>query len=173
MEIPRHERHIASDDAHEDHISRLEGIEVDSTFWSGIGQKYDVFYDNLGAELQEQLMNGTPLGGGAFGTVQLVMCRGITLARKSIRTPTSANLNAVKAEIDAIRNLAGHQHIVRLVGTYLSTEHGHTMYHILTFPVADCDMNTFLGDCEAWYRFPSPEIQRLRKVLRLDVFTDF
>lgn len=159
----------------DDYLLGLNGMHLGSLWnWSGMGQKYDVDYESLGSDLEDQLMTGTAIGHGAAGTVQRVVCCGIPLAQKSIRTTTSAAVAAVKSEVETILNLKGHRHIVQLVGTYYTTDHGHKMYHLLTFPVADCDMDIFLNDCDSLFRNECSHStwQRILRVSKIDA-TDY
>jgi serine/threonine protein kinase len=52
-----------------------------------------------------------------------------------------------KTEIDILKRLPSHYHIIQLVGTYT---HRHLL-GILLYPVAVCDLHTFFEDVEAWH----------------------
>lgn len=127
-------------------IQKLQEIDDDSTYWSNTGEKYDASCESLSLSTQSSLLSTSVLGTGAFGNVYRVICRQIPMAKKSIRTSSEAQLDAVKAEVRAGQRLNGHTHIVQLVGTYITEHHGESMLHILSFPVADRDLERFLTD---------------------------
>lgn len=134
---------------YEDQLAELKVIE-EKVEWSGIGEKYDVNFDRLDKEIQEQLKAGTDLGSGGFGRVTKVICRQIPMANKSIRVERhSETLKRRKREPKHAQNLDGHGHITKIVGTCLVAHSGgDETFHILSFPVTYLDLNKFLSECE-------------------------
>lgn len=62
---------------------------------------------------------------------------------------TDYNIDQIVRETSIGKTVDGHEHIVKLIGTYQSTSHGNNFRHILTFPVAVCDLEQLLEDFEA------------------------
>lgn len=139
---------LSRDQEYKAHEDKLGVMSARKTYWSQTGQMCDVNYTSLSPSIQSQLQNSTPLGAGGQGSVHRVVCHGVPLARKSIHIDPPSLLAAIKTEVKHLRSLAGHPHMVQLVGTYITPHHAYEMLHILTFPVADCDMHTFLDDYE-------------------------
>lgn len=132
-------------------LSRLLELERSTKKWSGTGQAYDVDYEDVEpVAIRKELRKSEELGEGAFAMVRRTTCHSIPLARKSLHALSEQRLKDIKEEIKIGVSFAGHKHLVKLVGTYTTEEHsGATTYHILTFPVADCDMDKFLRNCVA------------------------
>jgi serine/threonine protein kinase len=52
-----------------------------------------------------------------------------------------------KREIEILKRLSSHEHIIQLVGTYTHRQ----FLGLLLYPVAVCDLHTFFEDVEAWH----------------------
>lgn len=132
-------------------LSHLLELERSPKKWSGTGKAYDVDYEDVEpVAIRKELRKSEELGEGAFAMVRRTTCHSIPLARKSLHALSKQRLKDIKKEIKIGVSLAGHEHLVKLIGTYTTEEHsGATTYHILTFPVADCDMDKFLRNCVA------------------------
>ena len=153
-------------------LARLLKIQEGQSKWSGTGEIYDVDYDTIVPEVKNELKfkpGRKELGKGGFGIVQKVKCLKIAMARKSIVAQSSKHLAQIKAETDTTKKVAEgqHRHLIQLVGYYRTTDDhsGITTYLILTFPVADCDLDSFLNDCEAVRKanfvYDRPETQHI------------
>lgn len=93
------------------------------------------------------------LGEGGFGSVHKVICHRIPLADKSIKVERLERLERralerIKLESKHAARLAGNNHFPRVVGTYLEGDVGTQTFHILSYPVANMDLSTFLDECE-------------------------
>ncbi|OAL56451.1 kinase-like protein [Pyrenochaeta sp. DS3sAY3a] len=104
--------------------------------WSGKGQ-HVVF--SLQASVP--LIPMGRLGSSATAVVEAVQCRRIQLARKTIRCSRKLSMTEAVNEIYHLQTLQNF-HIIQLVGSYLQ---GRT-FAILTYPVADSHLGTFLED---------------------------
>ena len=131
---------------YESRLSLLKEMNATSTYWTGTDQQFDVNYESLSSDIRSQLYNRRTLGTGVNGEVHEIQCQNINMARKSVRACHRRPLASLKSEINAIQKLEDHRHIVRLMGSYITSDHGGETLHILTFPVADCDLHRFL-DC--------------------------
>lgn len=114
---------------------------VDELFeqnWSNRGQHAE-FQPNETEELSRILTVRETLGRTGNAVVQSVKCRRVLLARKTIRCYNKIKKLEV---VNEIANLAAlnHAHIVRIIGSYVKGRE----LSILTYPVADCDLHTFL-----------------------------
>ncbi|KAI9856071.1 MAG: hypothetical protein M1813_009291 [Trichoglossum hirsutum] len=122
----------------EAHMRRQHGMilkEAKSAVWddwSGRG-----FHVNFSANDNLPLQREDRLGSGSFATVYKTFCKGVTLAWKAEHRPRSGELK----EIESLKRL-NHQHIVKLVGTFTHLQH----LNLLLWPVATCDLATFLSD---------------------------
>ena len=138
---------------YKNHLEQITALERSGNLpekrgeWSGIGQRYDVRFTSLSTEIQGQLKCGVKLGEGGFGSVHKVICHRIPLADKSIKVERRA-LERIKLESKHAARLAGNNHFARLVGTYLEGDLGTQTFHILSYPVANMDLSTFLDECE-------------------------
>ena len=140
---------LTRDQEHQSHISKLTSLETSAKYWSTTGQQCDVESLTLSPALQASLQQVSHLGSGTFAHVHRVTLSGIPLARKTFQVYTPSELEEIKKEVDHVKTLSGHKHIIRLVGTYLDRHSSHDTFYILTFPVADCDMAAFLAGFEA------------------------
>jgi len=114
----------------------IDGVPLD---WSGRGTSH-VDYDK--SEVLP-LTQGGFLGHGINGGVYETTCNGIRLAWKR-RFCRHKIGERERSEIEIIKKLVSHRHIVRLVGTYT---HG-SFLGLLLWPVATCDLATLLEDVE-------------------------
>lgn len=140
---------LTRDQEHQSHISKLISLETSAKYWSSTGHQCDVESSTLSSTIQTSLQDVFHLGSGNFAHVHRVILNGIPLARKTFQVYTPSELSDIKKEVDHVKTLSGHKHIIRLVGTYLDRHSSHSTFYILTFPVADCDMAAFLADFEA------------------------
>ncbi|KAI9765890.1 MAG: hypothetical protein M1840_007031 [Geoglossum simile] len=91
---------------------------------------------------QVPLLERRNLGVGGFGIVVEVehIFDGNLYARKCIKSIRGSGIKGLQNEIDSLRKLDRHKHIVELVSTYsIGTEVG-----LLLLPVADCNLKEFL-----------------------------
>lgn len=140
---------------HANQIYMLEHMLEREGTWSGIrsyreDSRYNVDFDTIAPELQLQLHSIPLTLDRARRSSAQVMYRGILIARKTILNSQKSSSSILRREIDAGKALSGIQHVISLVGTY-STNRGE-LSHILTFPVASCNLDQFLDDCEAIHR---------------------
>ncbi|KAI9856806.1 MAG: hypothetical protein M1813_008743 [Trichoglossum hirsutum] len=103
--------------------------------WSGRGQHVE-FGKSESLPLKER---PRPIGKGSTAIVDVVLCRRIRLARKSMICNRNLTLATILHEVEHLQQLR-HCHIVQLVGTYLQ---GRTLA-ILQYPVADFNLTDFL-----------------------------
>ena len=82
------------------------------------------------------------LGNGTYGLVTKVQDNKEQIyALKTVKWCFRQNLlRSVQAEVKILKRLE-HIHIVRICGSYI---HGNTFYGLLTQPVADCDLSSYL-----------------------------
>ncbi|KAJ4293117.1 hypothetical protein N0V90_008399 [Kalmusia sp. IMI 367209] len=106
--------------------------------WSGRGAHVD-FRNDEDVPLKE----GKFLGHGSMGSVFETTIRGHTFAwkRRFCRKKIS---DAERSEIEILKRVS-HHHIVRLAGSYTHRK----FLGLLLYPVATCDLATFLEDSEA------------------------
>ena len=133
---------------HQEYLITLKGWDDNAEYWSRRGEKFDVQYESLDPDVQRQLKSTGTLGCGSSGCIHRIVYNQIPLARKSLRAMNKAQLTALQSEVAAVKRVESHHHIVKLVGTYGSTHHEEDMLHILTFPVAHCDLDKFLSDLD-------------------------
>ena len=81
------------------------------------------------------------IGLGATATIDVVRCRGIRLARKTILLRRNLGLKDVLKEVRALHELR-HAHVIRLVGTYTQGRR----FNMLLYPVARFNLAEFLDD---------------------------
>lgn len=142
--------HAKAEEQREAHRLRLDELANGPARWANVNSTFDVDFEKIPKELQMQLQSGKPIGSkGGYGIVRRIVYRDVPLAKKSILTYTKADLNRIKQEVSIGKKLDGHRHIVQLVGTYITTADGNQFLNILTFPVAACDLDRLLDDCEA------------------------
>ncbi|KAH7071264.1 kinase-like domain-containing protein [Paraphoma chrysanthemicola] len=89
------------------------------------------------------------LGGGGAGTVYETRLDGIALALK--RTYTRRLHEHALNEVKILAQLPGqrHQHIVELIGSYVHRQRCGYEIGLLIYPVAHCDLASFLQDMDA------------------------
>jgi serine/threonine protein kinase len=83
------------------------------------------------------------LGASATARVEMVRCRRVALARKTMRCKGGWHPNTLLQEVSHLQSLQ-HFHIVQLVGTYLQGRD----FSLLMYPAADCHLGTFMEDTE-------------------------
>ena len=91
------------------------------------------------------MREGRFLGRGAMGDVHEVTVKGHKLALKRMVIKRKLD-GREKREIEILKRLSSHQHIIQLVGTYTH----HQFLGLLLYPVAVCDLHTLFEDVEAW-----------------------
>ncbi|EKG20386.1 hypothetical protein MPH_02312 [Macrophomina phaseolina MS6] len=106
---------------------------------SGRGQHAEYSKTEVGKVPLERC--GQILGHSANALVEVVKCKRITLARKTIRCGRRMRREDAAKEVEHLQRL-NHAHIVRVVGTYVF-EHSRNL-QILIYPVADCDLETYM-----------------------------
>lgn len=126
-----------------DYQAELEARELIQPFdkelnWSGKGQ-HVVFEPKEEVPLEVI----SHLGMSRTARVEMVRCRRVALARKTMRCKGKWSRNNVLEEVSHLQNLR-HFHIVQLVGTYLQGRD----FSLLMYPAADCHLGTFLEDTE-------------------------
>lgn len=137
---------------HAKQIYMLEHMLEREGTWSGIrsytnDSRFNVDFDTIAPELQGQLHSIPLTFDRARKSSDHVVYRGILMARKTILNSQKSSSSILQREIDAGKAMSGIQHVISLIGTY-STNRG-ALSHILTFPVAICNLDQFLDDCEA------------------------
>jgi serine/threonine protein kinase len=81
-----------------------------------------------------------------MGDVHEVTIQGYRLALKRMVIKRKLGGNE-KKEIEILKRLSSHEHIIQLVGTYTHRQ----FLGLLLYPVAVCDLHTFFEDVEAWH----------------------
>jgi serine/threonine protein kinase len=124
--------------------------------WSGRGQHAE-FKKHEQKLIDEILEVQENLGTTRTAFVQSVKCRRILLARKTIicGKQTMTKKEAI-AEVSHLTQL-NHAHILRIIGTYVKGRE----LSILLYPVADCNLENFLGIYHNNFRIPTgvtPEV---------------
>lgn len=113
---------------------RWNGFQ-DENDWCGSGMHVDFKRgDSIQLERLEEIV-----GHGATATVDLVRCRGIKLARKTVLLRRTLTLRDALQEARALHELR-HAHIIRLVGTYTQGR----SFSMLLYPVARLNLAEFL-----------------------------
>jgi serine/threonine protein kinase len=100
-----------------------------------------------GTTLTEYRIQGLFLGRGATGDVHEVTVQGHKLAHKRLVVKRKLG-GKEKREINILKRLSSHEHMIQLVGTYTHRQ----FLGILLYPVAVCDLHTFFEDVEAWHK---------------------
>jgi serine/threonine protein kinase len=100
-----------------------------------------------GTTLTEYAIQGLFLGRGAAGDVHEVTVQGHKLAHKRLVVKRKLG-GKEKREINILKRLSSHEHMIQLVGTYTHRQ----FLGILLYPVAVCDLHTFFEDVEAWHK---------------------
>lgn len=106
--------------------------------WSGRGSSHVDFSNHERLPLERLRFLGHGVNGGVYET----MCKGVALAWKTKYCRTSIGPQERK-EIEILKKLS-HAHIVKLVGTYTHQR----FLGLLLWPVAVCDLTTFLEDMD-------------------------
>lgn len=91
------------------------------------------------------LVDGRWLGRGVTGDVYETKVQGWQLAHKKLVVKRKL-ADKEKREIEILKRLSSHVHMIQLVGTYTHRN----FLGLLLYPVAVCDMYTFFEDVEAW-----------------------
>jgi serine/threonine protein kinase len=81
-----------------------------------------------------------------MGDVHEITVQGYKLAHKRMVIKRKL-AGKEKREIEILKRLSPHQHIIQLVGTYTHRQ----FLGLLLYPVAVCDLHTFFEDVEAWH----------------------
>jgi hypothetical protein len=82
------------------------------------------------------LQHSAYLGHGSFAVVDKVQCLGRVLARKQIRTNRRLPLSVAKQELQSIRKIQKHHHVLKVVGSYIQAQ----TLGIVMHPAAECDL---------------------------------
>jgi len=80
-----------------------------------------------------------------MGDVYETTVQGHKIAHKRIVVKRKIG-DSEKKEIEILKRLSSHTHMIQLVGTYTHRQ----FLGILLYPVAVCDLHTFFEDVEAW-----------------------
>ena len=140
--------HARAESGYDAQLEELNKMNSGLLGWSGAGN-FDVDFKRIPNKYRQQLTSGEIIGSqGAFAVVKRIVYRGIPLAQKTIMPNSQRDVDLIKQETLIGKRVDGHKHIVKLVGTYQSTSLGNNFHHILTFPVAACDLEQFLNDFE-------------------------
>lgn len=109
--------------------------------WCGRGMHVD-FQDKETIPL-EVLSEGI-IGKGSTASVDIVRCRRIKLARKTVMLPPSRKVTErILYEVHALHRLS-HSHIIRLVGTYIQKR----KFVTLLYPAAAMNLEEFLEEVQ-------------------------
>jgi serine/threonine protein kinase len=110
--------------------------------WSGTGRGRHVV---LSRDEKFPLPIGRQIGRGSTSDVHATVCRGSTIAVKRRYLPRAVpSIDPYEKEMKSLERLSNHRHIVKIVGSFV---HGRTI-GILLWPVAICDLGTYLDDCD-------------------------
>lgn len=88
---------------------------------------------------------GRFLGRGALGDVCETIVQEKRIAHKKMVFKRKIG-SADRKEIEILKKLSSHSHMIQLVGTYTHRQ----FLGLLLYPVAVCDLHTFFDDVEAW-----------------------
>jgi hypothetical protein len=80
------------------------------------------------------------LGHGGQAVVDKVLCSGRVFARKQIRTTSRLPLQTAMRELEAIRKVQAHWHVIKIVGFYTQSN----TLGVILHPAAECDLQTAL-----------------------------
>lgn len=148
------DRSAQVENEHKDSESKLMKLNKQGLYWSGAEGQFNIKHQNLPKSVRSAIdAPGTKLGGGAHGSVSRIRCRDIPIARKNIIVHSSAQckegVERIRNEIKHARRLKGHRHIFRIIGAcYKQLSHTEPRWSILTFPVANCNLEGFMRDCQ-------------------------
>ena len=121
----------------------------DENDWCGSGMHVDF---RRGDQVQLESLDEI-VGQGATAVVDLVRCRGIRLARKTVLLRRNLTIKDVLTEVRALHELR-HAHIIRLVGTYTQGKR----FSMLLYPVARLNLAEFLDTFQAPKTHRSTEV---------------
>lgn len=125
---------------------------VTETFdWSGTGRGRHV---RLNVHEPLPLQIGRLLGNGATSQVHEATCKGLTVAvkrRRIFRHNRVQELSAFEKEHGNMAKVNGHQHVAKIIGTFVHDR----VIGILMWPVAVCDLRTFLDDINSLWEYSS------------------
>jgi hypothetical protein len=110
---------------------------LDENDWCGRGMHVDFGKED---HIPLEVLHDT-IGIGATATIDVVRCRGIKLARKTILLRRHLGLKDVLKEVRALHEF-WHAHVIRLVGTYTQGRR----FNMLLYPVARFNLAEFLDD---------------------------
>jgi serine/threonine protein kinase len=115
-------------------------VVTDSFDWSNTGRGKHV---EFGKHEQLPLEIGRQLGRGSTSDVHETKCRGLAIAVKR-RYLARIILDSApfKKEMSNLERVSGHDHIVQIIGSFVHNR----VIGILLWPVAICDLGTFLDD---------------------------
>jgi len=115
-------------------------VVTDSFDWSNTGRGKHV---EFGKNEQLPLDIGRQLGRGSTSDVHETKCRGFAIAVKR-RYLAHIILDSApfKKEMSNLERVSGHDHIVQIIGSFVHNR----VIGILLWPVAICDLRTFLDD---------------------------
>lgn len=155
-EIENANKLARAEDEYEYQRDTLEELERNESHWSGLGEWLDIAYESLHPQYQEELEQGKVLNEGGYGIVKEVEFRGLRLAQKIVKVGNfdKSQIKLIMDEGRLTKKLGKHHHVIKLVGTYwknfnpMTQDFSNAELHILTFPVANCDLAHFLDDCE-------------------------
>ncbi|QDS76068.1 hypothetical protein FKW77_005856 [Venturia effusa] len=129
--------------------------------WSGRGNHVD-FGPDEPVGLEETAL----LGHGVTNSLYRITCKKIPLILKKIRHRQSTDL-AQREKIERIKQL-DHHHIMRIVGTYTSTNH----VGILLWPAPRCDLGALMEDLDHYLNpallVEELDLQDIERGARLD-----
>ncbi|KAH4614864.1 hypothetical protein HBH68_010030 [Parastagonospora nodorum] len=116
-------------------------IQLDDWSQTGRGSHVEFQSDEI-----IPLVQGRFLGRGAVGDVHEVEVQGRKFAHKRMVVRRKLG-GQERKEIEILKHLPPHPHIVQLVGTYTHRE----FLGIIMYPVAVCDLHTFFEDVGDWH----------------------
>ena len=148
---------------------RLRDMKRQSEMWSGAPCHFDVRYESL-PDTEKTKINSFmgDLGSGGSAVVTKIIYGGIPMAKKKIwlSIHEHGRLKRIEEEIKAARKLDGHRHIVNTLGTIVQkVDEFDVKVHILTFPVANCNLDKFLTDCQRGF-LPETSTGRPAKMMQ-------
>lgn len=120
---------------------RLLPTAFEEQNWSGRGQHAE--YSKAEASQVPLRTCGRVLSHSTSAFVEVVRCRRITLARKTIHCSQRRRREDAAKEVEHLQRI-NDAHVVRVIGTYVF-EHSRNL-QILIYPVADCDLETFMEE---------------------------
>jgi serine/threonine protein kinase len=147
----------------------MDNISIISTgppqwgHWHPRGSHVDFTSDE-----QPQLQEVRCLGSGASAYVYETRCQGIALACKRMYCRNNDAIGKRRQEAEILKKLS-HLHIIQLVGTYTHQN----FLGLLLWPVAICDLTTFLKDLDGLKEFSATngdfDAEALDRLQRLNI----